>query len=184
MGTDKSQLLLNGVTFVQHIAAALFELAVPVTIVGRAVDDKGLKSIPDVYNKWGALGGVHAALAGCTSPWAIIVACDMPYVTADLFRSLNQFRDEFDAVAPVQPDGRFQPLCAFYRVEACLNKAKELIESGERRPITLLQSVRTRWVEFQEFSHLSGASQFFENLNTPDDIVRAQSKGEELHQKC
>jgi hypothetical protein len=42
--------------------------------------------------------------------------------------------------------------------------------------------VRTRWVSFQELSDLPSAELFFENLNTPEDYLRVQSKGAVLHE--
>jgi molybdenum cofactor guanylyltransferase len=183
MGTDKSQLLINGQTLTQGIAETLCKIAGTVTIVGRSFDDPGVKSIEDLYPQWGALGGVHTALSACRADWALVVACDMPFVSSDLFARLASRRGLFEAVAPVQPDGRPQPLCAIYRVSPCLATAEKLIQSGERRPLTLLQSVRTRWVTFGELDDLPGASAFFDNMNTPEDYSRAQSKGESLHKK-
>lgn len=183
MGTDKSQLLLNGQTLTQRIAETLRPVASAVTIVGRSFDDPRVKSVDDVYPQWGALGGVHTALSVCSADWALVVACDLPFVSGDLFARLVGRRGPFEAVAPVQPDGRPQPLCATYRVSPCLAMAEKLIQAGERRPLTLLQSVRTRWVAFHELEDLEGANLFFDNMNTPEDYSRAQSKGETLHQK-
>lgn len=87
-------------------------------------------------------------------------------------------RGDHDAVVPVQPDGRPQPLAALYHVDPCLRRATELIEAGQRRPLDLLQSVNTRWVDFSEIANLDQAQRFFVNINTPDDyygIVRVLS---------
>jgi molybdopterin-guanine dinucleotide biosynthesis protein A len=181
MGSDKSLLVLEGLTMIERLANALGEMGATVTVVGREVHESDLRSVRDLYPEWGALGGVHAALSACETQWALIVACDMPHVTPELFARLAAQRDDFEAVAPIQPDGRPQPLCAFYRKEPCLKKAKNLIESGERRPVTLLQSVRTRWVSFAELRDLPAADLLFENMNTPEDYLRAQSKGADLH---
>ena len=78
-------------------------------------------------------------------------------------------RRDHDAVVPVQPDERPQPLAALYRVNPCLRRATELIEAGRRRPLDLLQSVNTRWVDFSEIANLDQAERFFVNINTPDD---------------
>jgi molybdopterin-guanine dinucleotide biosynthesis protein A len=183
MGTDKSQLLLDGETLTRRVATVLLQVASAVTIVGRSVADSQLKTVEDLLPQWGALGGVHTALSTCTTDWALVVACDMPFVSEGLFIRLAGFRGDFEAVAPIQPDGRPQPLCALYRVTPCLPITEKLIQSGERRPVTLLQSVRTRWVDFAELNDLPGAARLFDNMNTPEDYLRAQSKGESLHQK-
>jgi molybdopterin-guanine dinucleotide biosynthesis protein A len=179
MGTDKARLLLNGQSFLEHIASALSAITRLITVVGKKPSDPqlNLPSAPDVYEKWGALGGVHAALSACRSEWAAVVACDLPFVTAELFFQLASLRDDLEAVAPVQRDGRPQPLCALYARVPCLARAEQLIQSGERRPIALLQSVRTRWVSFAELADLAGADQFFDNINTPEDYARTIGKG-------
>jgi molybdopterin-guanine dinucleotide biosynthesis protein A len=48
-----------------------------------------------------------------------------------------------------------------------------LLDAGELRPRVLLRQARTRWVEPSELSDLKGASQFFVNVNTPQDYMAA-----------
>ena len=168
MGTDKSQLLLENQTFVERIGATLLTVTDTIRLVGGS-DNFKLPVVTDVYPQWGALGGLHAALSACRREWAIVVACDLPFVTSELFRTLASLSAEHDAVVPIQPDGRPQPLAALYRVDPCSQRATELIEAGRRRPLDLLESVRTRWVDFAEISNLAQAERFFVNINTPED---------------
>lgn len=178
MGTDKSRLELNGETFTDRIAREICKVAESVSLVGtHPGSQSNLKPIADVYPNWGALGGVHAALAACSASWALVVACDFPLVSSELFLYLSSLREDHDAVAPIQDDGIPQPLCALYLVQPCLALAEQMIKSGERKPIALLQSVRTCWVSFLELSTLRGANHFFENINTPEDYARVREKG-------
>lgn len=176
MGTNKAQLKLAGRTFVACISDALSSIATSTRVVGASEEaaSNDLRIVPDVYTKWGALGGVHAALHACRAEWALIVACDLPFVSAELFGRLASLRGNFDAIAPVQADGRPQPLCALYRVAACLDPAQALIEKQERRPRVLLQTVRTRWVASEEFSDLQNAAILLMNVNTPEDYEQAR----------
>lgn len=176
MGTDKSLLNINGQTFVERVAEEVSAVAQAVRVVGGA-SPSDLAAVPDVYPKWGALGGVHAALSACSAEWALVVACDFPLVTSELFKRLADLREGFDAVAPIQSDDVPQPLCALYRVAQCLPRTESLIKSGERRPIALLQSVQTRWVRFDEIASLEGACHFFDNINTPEDYAHLVKKG-------
>jgi len=178
MGTDKSRLVLNGESFVERIAAELATVTSNVTVVGKETNSTpALQHVRDIFPKWGALGGVHTALASCEADWCLIVACDFPFVTAELFQRLASLREGFEAVAPIQNDGIPQPLCSLYQAERCLERAEELINSGQRKPIALLQSVRTRWVPFAEIQDLPGAERYFDNINTPEDYVRIVEKG-------
>ena len=172
MGRDKCELTLNGQTFVERISDRMAPVTSSITVVGRFAGQTGISQVADVYPEWGALGGVHAALANCLSEWALVVACDFPFVTTSLFERMTDLSVGSDAVAPVQADGVPQPLCTLYRVDPCLARAEQLIKSGERKPIALLQSVRTRWIDFERLSDLEGSGSFFYNINTPEDYAR------------
>jgi molybdopterin-guanine dinucleotide biosynthesis protein A len=172
MGTDKSQLLIERQTFTERIAETLFKLTDSVSIVGGP-NQLTLPSVPDIYQQCGALGGLHAAFSACKREWAIVVACDLPFVTAELFSFLGERRVDHDAVVPIQIDARPQPLCALYRVDPCRQRAAEVIERGRRRPLYLLEVVRTCWVHFDELRNLSQAQRFFVNINTPEDYDEA-----------
>jgi len=169
MGSDKSQLLIGDESFVQRISNTLLQVATSVTIVGHEIVDPRLLVAQDVYEKWGALGGLHGALHACKSEWSFVVACDLPFVTSTLIEYLASQRSDSDAVVPIQPDNRPQPLCAFYRTTVCLDRASELIERDMRRPLDLLESVNTRWIPFSDLEYLEHSEKFFVNINTPED---------------
>jgi molybdopterin-guanine dinucleotide biosynthesis protein A len=172
MGTDKSQLLIDNQTFIERIAETLLKLTDSVTIVGPTAIPP-FQNVPDVYAQWGALGGLHAALTASRREWTIVVACDLPFVTSELFLYLADVRLDHHVVVPFQADGRPQPLAALYRKHPCLERATELIERGQRRPVDLLEAVNTRWVAFDEIKNLDQAEKFFVNINTPEDYDEA-----------
>ena len=180
MGSDKSQLVLEGETTVQRLRNQLGSVASQIRLVGaRQQSNKDLENIPDRHPGWGALGGIHAALGAGETEWAAIVACDLPFVTSALMSSLAEIATDdsgasLDAVVPVQRDGRPQPLCALYRRESCFKVAEKIIAAGEHTPRALLALVRTRWVKFEELANFSGAEHFFLNINTPADYERAK----------
>ena len=182
MGTNKALLNLGGLNFVERIHRALASITTKTSLVGGKLDGVAwpqLPSVPDVHVKWGALGGLHAALAACRTEWAAVVACDLPLITGELFVRLASLRENFDAVVPIQADGRWQPLCALYRAQPVRERAEELILSGERRPRSLLNLINTRRVAFDELSDLQGANHFFTNVNTPEDYANALKEGGE-----
>ena len=181
MGRDKCDLTLNGQTFVERILEQMVPVTSSVKVVGKLARQSRLSHVADVYPEWGALGGVHAALADCSNEWALVVACDFPFVTTDLFTRMRDLSPGFEALAPVQADGVPQPLCTLYRVDPCLAQAEQLIKSGERKPIALLQSVRTRWIDFDELADLKGSESFFYNINTPEDYARIATEEADEH---
>ena len=177
MGTDKSRLILDGKTFIDRIGCSLAPFTSGMTIVGHDSSDSSLQSVVDIHPKWGALGGIETSLTNCRTEWAFVIACDLPFVTGDLFRRLSNCRQSYEAVVPIQPDQIPQPLCAFYKVDPCLARVTALIESGLRRPLDLLETVNTNWIPFDELKDLPGAQNFFVNINTPEDYYEASRKG-------
>jgi molybdopterin-guanine dinucleotide biosynthesis protein A len=178
MGEDKARLRLGGRSFVELAAGALAAVSDRVRVVGSrpGVESHGLAVVRDVHEGLGALGGLHAALAACEAEWAAVISCDLPFVTKELFERLAALRGaDVDVVAPLQEDGRPQPLCALYAAR-CHEAADALIRAGELRPRALLRTLRTRWVSFDELSDLDGSRRFFDNVNTPHDYEEAKRR--------
>jgi molybdopterin-guanine dinucleotide biosynthesis protein A len=181
MGTDKAQLVFHGIPSIERIATELLAATSIVIQVGSRLDRHlAIKNVPDIHPGWGALGGIHTALRACERDWALIVACDLPFVTRALFERLAGFRNsQTDAVVPIQADGRPQPLCALYRRETCLPQAERLIKNDEHTPRALLAAVETRRIEMTSLADLRGAKNFFLNVNTPADFDEASKLFEE-----
>ena len=146
-------------------------IASSIKVVGRFARQSGLSQVTDVYPEWGCAWWCSRCARKLFEQWALVVACDFPLVTTNLFARMHDLSRDSDAVAPVQADGVPQPLCTLYRVDPCLAQAEQLIKSGERKPIALLQSVRTRWIDFERLSDLEGSESFL-SINTPEDYAR------------
>ena len=190
MGRDKALLRLQNKTFIEHTANALHKIIKgKISIVGNLPFDNlqinlsseevcELPVLPDIQtkNSRAAIVGLHAALSQAEKNWAVVVACDLPFVTGELFERLGKFISEkdFDAVVPLQPDGKPQPLCAFYKCAACLAKIEEILRGEDWSLQNLLRRINTRFVEFAEISDLPDSEYFFLNINTLEDYVEAQ----------
>ncbi|HYV23867.1 MAG TPA: molybdenum cofactor guanylyltransferase [Pyrinomonadaceae bacterium] len=191
MGRDKSRLMLGSQTTVERIAEAMAEVATRVRLVGRLIgghdDENRFESVPDLADSWGPLGGIQAALHAAEAEWCLVIACDLPFVSTGLLRRLLELRSNktgsFDAVVPIQADDYPQPLCAAYRRLPCLDAADQSIRKREHSPRELLDKVNTRYVPFAEISDLTGASNFFFNINTPENYERAQSLCQNLERR-
>lgn len=179
MGRAKWQLRLGDETFLERTGFAMRTLcANGVSVIGSNLPEKinDLPVIPDQSNQKASIIGLYTALKHSKSEWSLIVACDLPFVSGDLFRRLAEFVEKslnIDAVVPVQPDGRPQPLCAFYRHENCLPVVEKMLIENNWKLSAVLQNVNTRFVEFEELADLPNAEYFFFNVNTPNDYAVA-----------
>jgi len=182
MGQNKALLPLGGSTCIERVLAVAKQISRHVTIVTndpQPYQFLGCPFISDIYRGIGPLGGIHTALQHASTDWALILGCDLPFITTDLLRSLIGQADAYDVVVPRSEDGRFQPLCALY-ARSCLTEVAHLIESGEAKPRALFFRVQARVVEWSEISSLPGADFFFFDMNTPESYQQAQALSQSL----
>lgn len=186
LGTDKALVKLGDETLAERAARIVRRALSPerLTMVsGSSLQfaiDAIVQDVPfifDLHQGRGPLGGLHAALAYARTPWIFVLACDYPFVSAELISLLaEKLTDQFGAVVPEQQDGRLQPLCGFYRVEAALPLVEEILERPRIPPPMheIVSGLDPRLLRFEEYSRLTGADDFFMNINTVDDLERAR----------
>lgn len=133
--------------------------------------------VADAYPDTGTLGGIATGLQQ-VSGWAIVVACDLPLVSATLFASLcrlaterDEDSDRWDAIVPVV-NGYEEPLHALYH-RRCLPLIEAQLARGQRRVISFMADVRTRYVPEEELRPHDPALHSFVNVNTPEDWAAA-----------
>jgi molybdopterin-guanine dinucleotide biosynthesis protein A len=185
MGVDKAGVRLAGETLLDRATKTMLGFTRSVTVVGRrnetlASEIEGVRHVDDlaIYTeKRAPIIGLYTALSDADAEWVAVLAVDLPFVTNDLLIRLHSFclRD-LDAVVPVQPDGKLQPLCAFYRRDMCLPASKTVIESDDLSLYQLLSQLRTRKVEFAEVADLTNSADFFLNLNVAEDLRSAETR--------
>lgn len=190
MGRDKAELRLQNKTFLEHAANSIYKITNgKISIVGNLSFknlqinfDSGetfyLRVVKDkkITDSRAAIIGLHAALASAHSDWIVVVACDLPFVTADLFKRLASFAENknFDAVVPLQKDDRPQPLCAFYKSESCLPEIETILNEKDWSLQNFLGQIKTEFVNFENIADLPDSELFFLNINTPEDYETAK----------
>ena len=159
MGRDKARLPFRGGLLVGAVARAVSLAAGNVTLVGHSE----LPSIPDRYPGGGPLGGILTALHHSSADWNLIVACDMPEVSAAFLGQLlaQAMRSQPGVVLPHGPDGLPQPLCAAYH-RCALAPLDDHFGRGVRRVTEALSGLDVERFSVAELS-------LFQNVNTPQD---------------
>jgi molybdopterin-guanine dinucleotide biosynthesis protein A len=133
----------------------------------------GIDVVPDVVAGAGALGGILTAVERCGS--VLCVAWDLPFVPAALLRRLADGLSDADAVVP-ESDGRrgLEPLCAAYG-PACAAPIRSALARGDRRAIAFHDAVRVARLSLADVLQYGDPGVLFLNVNSPDDLVRAES---------
>ena len=118
MGRDKALLPYRGTTLVEHVARAVREAAGHAAVIGDP--DRyavlGYPAYPDKLPGCGPLGGIYTALSVSQTAWNLVVACDMPGVSAPVLRALlaRTAQARGNLIVAAGPDGQPEPLCAVY----------------------------------------------------------------------
>lgn len=171
LGADKATLLLDGERLAERQAHLLREVCDPCLEVGPGAS--GLRSIREDPAGAGPLVAMAAGGAALRRDGhgggALVVAVDLPLLTADVLRFLARFPGSGSVVPFV--DGRAQPLCARYSARA-LEAAARLGAAGERSMKALLEALEDlQWAGPRMWGAVASA-EAFADVDTPEDAER------------
>jgi molybdenum cofactor guanylyltransferase len=165
MGHDKALLEMGGEPLWRWQLQTLRKLDPEQLMISGPPRD-GCETVADEFENAGPLAGVAAALMRCSAPRLVVLAVDLPQMTAEFLRSLLEF-DETAGVVPLGPEF-YEPLAAVYS-RGCASLAEEALRRGD--------------LSMQNFVHAAAARQLvvsrpiapdevvlFRNVNTPSDL--------------
>lgn len=179
MGRDKSFVLLRGKPMIEHVVARVSALsAESMLLIANRPDDYaylGLPTYPDVFPDKGSLGGIFSAVHYSPSEHTLVVGCDMPYLSDALLRYMASLLGEraapYDVIVPVH-DNHPQGLHAIYR-KTCLAPIRADLEADRLKVIGFFGAVSVRYIQPAEYRDLDLAGRSFQNINTPEELERA-----------
>jgi molybdopterin-guanine dinucleotide biosynthesis protein A len=178
MGRDKALLELGGEALIVRTTRLVESAADRCSVVGDSVRLEGLELdvIEDEFPGAGPLGGIATALRASGAEWNLIVACDLPYLTAEWLEFLigRSVRSGGDAVLPMNERGA-EPLCAMYHKRA-ENAIRAALDRGVRKVTDGLAEVRIEFVEPAEWKGFDSDGLLFKNMNSPADYEEAKSR--------
>lgn len=137
MGRPKSGLLVGGEPLLRRQLRLLLDAGVVDrwVSIGSAGDvgmtlEPGVRVVCDQRSGQGPLAGIEQGLAQARAQWVLIVAVDLPEMTAGFLRGLVARRLPGQGVVP-RLAGRFEPLAAIYP-QSALGEAVLRLDRGER----------------------------------------------------
>ena len=178
MGRDKALLRLGGATLLERAVALVREAGGEPLVVAPARpghDPAGIRRVDEGASgrAAGPLVALRHGLDACGTEIAVALACDLPLVPASLLRHLAAGAGgEHQAVVP-RSGGVLQVLAAAYAA-ACREAIDRHLRSGGRSVHGFLEEVRVRYLEGEELEAFGGPGIFL-NVNTPEDLARAEA---------
>jgi molybdopterin-guanine dinucleotide biosynthesis protein A len=142
-GVDKAQLHApGGEQLLPRLLRLCRELSLEALVIGGAAPD-GTRALVDDPPGVGPIGGLAALLAHAGSRHAVLLACDLPYLSAPLLERLARTPAPSAATVLAARDpatGKWQPMFARYTSAVVLPPLRAAIEQGVRSPQTFLKT--------------------------------------------
>jgi len=178
LGQNKALQVIDGKSLIQWVVDRLAILSTEIIIVtahGEAIPCSSavrIKTVADIYPGKGSLVGIYSGLIASSSSKAIVVGCDMPFLSIGLLEYMTQICPTFDVVVPRIKD-KLEPLCAVYS-KNCSGPIQRLLEQDELRIIKFFSMVKVKYVEEDEVNRFDPEQLSFFNINSQADLNRAR----------
>jgi len=173
MGQDKAWIELDGEPLIKRVADVLAEVADEVIVVANdpKYESLGLRVVRDHWPQGGALGGIATGVGAATHDTVLVAACDMPFLSVDVWRVLLAHAGEADVVIP-RIGGEFETLHALY-TKACAPHMARSIAENRLRVIAFFDAVKVLAIEEAELRTVDPTLRAFTNVNTPEELAKA-----------
>lgn len=180
MGQDKALIMIDGIPLLEKICQIARECTSEVYVITfwperySSIIPTQCHLIREVLltgenQPHGPLVGFAQALTQVKREWVLLLACDLPCLTASVLQkwliTLNIVSEDIQAVLP-RRHGRWEPVCGFYRRD-CLSSLNQFIQQGGRAFQVWLQTI-----SIQELV-LDNPRILF-NCNSPEDLQEIQ----------
>jgi molybdopterin-guanine dinucleotide biosynthesis protein A len=180
-GRPKALIELGGRRIIERVLAALVPTLHDVLVVTNTPELYAFLGLPmagDVYPDHGSLGGIYSGLKAAAGQAAFTVACDMPFLHPDVVKLVVSRAGEGDVVIP-RVGTQFETMHAAYG-QACLPHIAERLVAGRLKITDFFARVRVVEIAEADIARYRDPRVAFMNVNTPDELERAQALAAEL----
>ncbi len=135
MGENKSLLMLNGKTIIEHVVEKMRGLFSKVILITNQPDEYGFLGIEmfeDVFKFKGPLAGIHSGLVNSRTEKNFVISCDLPLMTKEMIIFIVDHKIE-KPITVTKADGFIQQLCGVY-AKKCIPICEELLAKEEPTP--------------------------------------------------
>jgi molybdenum cofactor guanylyltransferase len=173
-GIDKSALIVRGTSILDRQLRVLRSLTPHILIVAadeHRYREAGVLVVRDRIRGAGAMGGLYTALVEAPTEQIVVMACDMPFLTAPFLTRLVALGAGADAAMARDVRG-LHPLCAAWARRAAPH-LRARIDDGRLRIVEALEGLDVREMDPGELANFDPDGTLLLNVNTPDDYARA-----------
>jgi molybdopterin-guanine dinucleotide biosynthesis protein A len=122
----------------------------------------------------GPMAGIRYGLEETAAEYALVIACDMPFVDPAFVEHLFDRAAGHDAAVP-RPDEWYQTTQAVYRAAPMAAACRRALDRGDRKIIEPLSDLDRVVVDRQEIERVT-SMETFENVNTQEELEAAAAR--------
>ena len=173
-GSNKALFSPDGETLIERAAGLLRPLWTQVFVSASHANASayrflGLDIVEDLHADCGPLGGLEALLTQCTTPWMLVLTCDMPYIYREALHTMVRFPQSSEALgATIQAfawkskiEGSISPFPLLIK-RSVLPLLQKQISTGRYGVKAFLSTLDTYYIP-------TDSTQLLRNVNRPED---------------
>ncbi|HSK04043.1 MAG TPA: molybdenum cofactor guanylyltransferase [Kofleriaceae bacterium] len=170
-GVDKRELVVEGRTIFARQCEVLAPRVAEI-LVSSPREIPGYRTVADTVPGAGPLAGIAAGLAAAATPWLLVVAGDMPYVSGALIELLRSHAgDGVDAVG-IRIGELPEPLVCMLRVAAARPVVAARLAAARLKASRLLTDgeLHVAWIAEPALRAIDPTLRALFNVNEPGDL--------------
>lgn len=183
IGTDKGLMDLDGKPLISYVVENLRPVVDEIIVVVGSEEKMpfywqvlkpDIKVVADIYEEGSPLIGLITGLSQASGDYAVVAACDMPFINSDLVDMLFLLSFDLNGTLLIKPNGWIEPLPAVYKVEMSLKKASHLHNQGDLRIRKVLETLPdVARVPVERLRVIDPMLRSFFDLDTPERFDEA-----------
>jgi molybdenum cofactor guanylyltransferase len=193
-GADKALVEFGGKTLLARTVELVASVCDETKIVAP-LEKYGNVTVPILADRWpgqGPLGGILTALHHCnerpgrstatetvasdrgTNAYALILSCDMPFLTREWLAYLcdQAMKSTAQVIVPESESG-LEPLCACWRTDA-VSTVQAAFDGGVRKVTEAMKRLPMEVLDESAWKRFDTDGLLFWNMNTPADYEEAR----------
>ncbi|MDA3892977.1 MAG: molybdenum cofactor guanylyltransferase [Salinivirgaceae bacterium] len=164
MGQNKALLKYHGKRLIDNAIQLLQKYTQNIIVSSNEpIESIPYSILPDEVKDIGPMGGLHSGLRESKSEFNLIIPCDVPNIELGLFSNFIAACEGYDAVIPILPNGKYEPLVACYN-KTIIPLIEKAIQNNDYKLVNLIDKAHVKFIEVINIDQ-------FKNINAPNDLL-------------
>ncbi len=183
-GQDKGSVKLDKKPLVLHVLDKVISVVNEVVVVVNSEDQKRkyaelagrrIRFVVDGADVQTPLAGALAGFKNVHHKYALLLACDTPFLSSEILNFLLEVCENKTAAIPRWPNGHIEPLQAAYHAKLSAKAAKTALAVGQMDMNSMIANMRNiRYISSAVLRQFDAELATFFNVNTPHDLKKAE----------